>query len=190
MAIQNRDEAVKRALAKKTNSPGMCQQITRSYYDAPSAGDRDGDRDADANDGWAAEPHSARHAGDRNPPVGVPLYFMAPGRFGHRTISVADGGVNRSSDFNEKTKRYEAGVMGTGTIAEIEKAMNYKYVGWSSTITGFPIPLAPKPVRRKQRPANIRKALDALRSESKKANGSDKDLVTRSKELLLKIKPK
>lgn len=148
MTLRNREEAAQAAEAKKINREGMCQSITRGYYMGASAGDRDHDGDADAVDGWLSEPAHAKHPGDRKPPRGVPLYFRNAHKngHGHRCISVGDhNGVARSSDFDTHTKRYHAGVMGTGTIEEIERAMDLVYVGWSETITGKQIPLPPPP---------------------------------------------
>ena len=49
--MRNREEAVKAALADKKNTPRYCQLVTRTWFDAPSAGDFDGDGAADAEDG-------------------------------------------------------------------------------------------------------------------------------------------
>ena len=137
--VLSREAAARAAEKKKTNDVGMCQSVTRSYYNAPSVGDYDGDGAADAEDGWKREPSSARRT-DRNPPRGVPVSFVGGRKDnGHRAISLG-GGVIRSTDFNGSTKRFAAGTMGNGTIAEIEKAMGVTYVGWSTTISGIEIP--------------------------------------------------
>lgn len=143
MAIRNRDEAVATSMKQTRNEPGTCQMTTRGWFNAPSAGDRDGDGDADANDGWLSEPKSARHPGDRKPPKGVPLYFRNRSRpgFGHRCISRDDKGNARSTDM--LNGRYERGITGNATIAQIESAMALEYIGWSDTITGQKIPLPP-----------------------------------------------
>lgn len=188
MTIQRSSVAVERALAKKTNAVGMCQQITREYFDAPSAGDRDRDGDADAADGYYSEPSWAKHAGDRNPPEGKPLYFSKDGGAGngHRALSLKGGQV-RSSDFNSTTKRYDAGVMGTGTIAEVERAMGIKYIGWTETISGFAIPPEIKVVRNPERPQLVQDALKAIRAELRKSDVKHKHLLNEAKKLLLEI---
>lgn len=145
--VRNRDEAVVVMNKQTRNKVGTCQMVTRGWYDAPSAGDRDGDGDADANDGWLSEPPKFRHLGDRNPPKGVPLYFRnLPGKpaktaYGHRAATRSTGGNCRSTDMSNG--RYAAGVTGNATIAQIEKSMGLHYVGWSETITGQLIPLGP-----------------------------------------------
>lgn len=147
MTIRTPKQALAVANATKTNVVNTCQKVTRGYYDAPSAGDQDGDGDADAYDGWLSEPASARHTG-RTPPAGYPVSFKGGGRgHGHRAISLG-GGKARSTDFDGNTKRYRAGVLGNGTITEIERAMGVTYLGWSETIDGYPIPKdAPTPAK-------------------------------------------
>lgn len=137
MTIRTPKQALAVALGTLTNAEGFCQQVTRGYYNAPSAGDVDGDGDFDAYDGWLKEPTTARHPGDRNPPAGYPVSFR--NRHGHRAISIGGGRI-RSTDFDGIAKRYKAGVLGNGTIAEVEAAMNVVYLGWSETIDGIPIP--------------------------------------------------
>lgn len=135
--IATRAQAAKRAEASTANVPGTCQLWTRTQYGAPSAGDRDRDGDADAVDGWQSEPTAARHAGDRNPPRGVPVAFSGGSRgYGHRAISLGDGKI-RSTDMT--ATGYKAGVVGTTTISQIERSMGVSYLGWSETITGLEI---------------------------------------------------
>lgn len=146
--VYDREEAAQNALAQRTNAPGMCQQITRGWFGVPSVGDFDGDGRADAEDGWKSEPVRYRHPGDRNPPRGVPVSFLGGSRDdGHRAASLG-GGLIRSIDFDTTTKRYKAGTTGTGTIAEIERALGVTYAGWSETCDGvlIPLPAQPKPV--------------------------------------------
>lgn len=140
--VYNREQAARRAEVTTTNVPGMCQQVTRGYYDAPSAGDQDHDGDFDAYDGWLSEPESARHPGDRNPPRGTPVSFK--NRHGHRAISLGDHKI-RSTDM-DSMGRYSPGRVSTVTIDQIEAAMNVEYLGWSKTIDGIPIPVPPEPM--------------------------------------------
>jgi hypothetical protein len=141
--VRSAEEAAKLAENTFNNKPGTCQLWTRTMLDAPSAGDRDGDGDADAVDGWKSEPTSAKHK-DRNPPRGMPVAFSGGSRgFGHRAISLGDGKI-RSTDM--VGDRYVPGKVGTTTIAALERAMGITYLGWSETITGLTIPVdKPKP---------------------------------------------
>ena len=150
MTIRTALEAVAVARAKKTNVPGSCQATVRSYYQALSVGDFDGDGAADAEDGWKSEPESARRF-DKTGRVGYPASFLG-GRLdnGHRAIFVAPG-IVRSTDFNGLTKRYDPGTMGNGTVDEVARAMTapghtpVTYAGWSLTIDGQQIPAGTKP---------------------------------------------
>lgn len=157
MTIRTGSQAIEKAKGQTRNVVGTCQLNVRTWFNAPSAGDQDGDGDADAVDGWKSEPLSARHYGDRNPPRGRPLAFKG-GRlgYGHRALS----GVNSVFSTDMYNNRYRAGytsrVTGTSTsdaIAKIEAAMGVTYVGWSDTIDGQPIPKeAPVLVRPKRTP--------------------------------------
>lgn len=148
MAIRTSNQAIDAALKDTKNKPGTCQMTVRNWFNAPSAGDRDGDGDADAVDGWLSEPKTARHPGDRNPPPGRPLAFSGGSKgYGHRALSLP-GGKIRSTDMDGD--RYKSGVVGTvSSIKALEKAMGIKYLGWSETITRHKIhdsPVAkPKP---------------------------------------------
>lgn len=154
MTINTSKQALVEAEGTTQNVPGECQRVTRGWFNAPSAGDQDGDGDADAKDGWLSEPLRARHVGDRTPPAGKPLYFEKDnGRgFGHRCISKG-GSATRSTDMSHG--RYDKGTTGDASIAEIERAMGVKYIGWSETIDGYEIP--PEPVKPK---TNVQKFLE------------------------------
>lgn len=183
MTIQTREVALERARKKKTNVPGTCQKVTRDYYDAPSAGDQDNDKDADANDGWLSEPEWAKHPGDRKPPAGYPLYFKnktSKGN-GHRSISLPKFRT-RSTDFNGATKKWNKGKMGSGTIEEVEKAMSLVYVGWSETITGLKIPSEEPFVQEPNvEPENfIAGAVKLLQQNQESKDGKHKRLVAQA----------
>lgn len=137
--VRSREAAWATAQTQTSNDPGTCQLVTRNWFDAPSAGDRDRDGDADAVDGWVSEPTSARHPGDRNPPLGVPLAFSGGRRgFGHRMISGGPYHKGRSTDMRDGV--YVSGATGYASIEDIERQMGLNYLGWSETITGIPIP--------------------------------------------------
>lgn len=143
MTIRTSKQALEAARGQTHNVVGTCQLTVRSWFNAPSAGDQDGDGDADAVDGWKSEPNFARHT-DRNPPPGKPIAFKGGRRgFGHRALSAVDSVFSTDMSNN----RYKAGVTSrvTGTsvsdaIAKIERAMGVTYVGWSDTIDGYVIP--------------------------------------------------
>lgn len=141
MAINDREQAARRAEASTTNEPNGCQAWTRGIFNAPSVGDFDGDGRADAEDGWKSEPVKYRHPGDRNPPRGVPVSYLGGSHDdGHRAISLGNGMI-RSTD---------AG--GRGRIATVrldwpERVWGLKYAGWSETIDGQLIPLPAPPAK-------------------------------------------
>jgi hypothetical protein len=153
-------------------------------FGAPSAGDRDNDKDADAVDGWLSEPYAHRHPGDRNPPRGVPVAWSG-GRngYGHRAVSLGNGMV-RSTDAPTR------GRVGTVHISWFEKNWGLKYLGWSSTITGEVIPMPPPP-EPPSRGARVDDSLQKLRrAERKAADGSRREtLLGRAINVLKKIKP-
>jgi hypothetical protein len=141
--VFSREQAVQRALAARTNSPGTCQLWTRGILGAPSVGDFDGDGDADAVDGWKREPLSARHT-DRKPPAGTPVAWSG-GRngYGHRAISL--GPVNGVYKIRS-TDAPVSGRVGTVDLDWVERNWGLKYLGWTDTISGIPIPYdKPKP---------------------------------------------
>lgn len=143
--IRTRKQAMTFARAQTRNNPGTCQLNVRTWFNAPSAGDQDGDGDADAVDGWLSEPQWARHAGDRNPPEGVPLAFHGGSRgFGHRALAMRNGVQSTDMAGNRFLAGATSLVTGTtvsSAIAQIERSMNVSYTGWSETIDGFKIPV-------------------------------------------------
>jgi len=186
--VRNREEAARAAEATKTNAVGMCQAVTRGYFLAPSVGDFDGDSAADAEDGWKREPAWAKHS-DRRPPRGTPVSFLGGSRDnGHRAISLGDG-VIRSTDFDSRTKRFRAGVVGNGTIEEVARAMGVTYAGWSETISGVKIPVPPKPEM--TRGGKVDEALERLaKAERRAKEGTERDtLLDRSIRVLKRIQP-
>lgn len=176
--VHNREQAAQSAEKSNTNVPGTCQLWTRNRFLAPSAGDRDGDGDADAVDGWKSEPVSARHEGDKNPPRGVPVAWSGGSSgFGHRAVSLG-GGKIRSTDMSDTGGRYQKGNVGTATIDQITNAMNITYLGWTETITGQRIPLAPKPAPKPKVPTRVSKSRDYLEKAMIRANRKAKTAKT------------
>jgi hypothetical protein len=139
----NREQAAKRAEANNTNLHYLCQKWTRQIFGAPAVGDVDGDRDADAVDGWKSEPEEFRHFGDRNPPRGVPVAWGGGAKgFGHRAVSLGNRKI-RSIDINGK--------VGTVDLSWFERNWGLKYLGWSETMSGLYIPkpvVAPAPTKK------------------------------------------
>lgn len=164
--VNSREQAAKLAEKSIKNTPGTCQLWTRTQFGAPSAGDRDRDGDADAVDGWKSEPEASRHS-DRNPPRGVPVAWSGGSKgYGHRAISLGNGLI-RSTDAGGR------GYVATVPLEWVERNWGMKYLGWSDTITGIPIPNdnpAPKPIPGKK--PSRGKAVDAALETLKKAKGS------------------
>lgn len=137
--VATREEAAARALAAvgDANVPDTCQMWTRGIFDAPSAGDQDGDRDFDAVDGWLAEPLDARHPGDRNPPDGVPVSWRGgTNGHGHRAVAVwVDDNIRVVS-----TDAPIRGRIGVVDLGWFETNWGLQYLGWSDSITGLLIP--------------------------------------------------
>lgn len=154
--VRNREEAVAAALADKTNVPRYCQLETRLWFDAPSAGDVDGDGAADAEDGWKREPVSARRY-DRNPPAGVPVTWLGGSQDnGHRAISLGNGMI-RSTDAGG------SGIIASVPLSFVEKNWGMAYAGWSTTINGYEIPLPPAaPAPKPKEPTRVSKARKLL----------------------------
>jgi hypothetical protein len=144
MTIRTGSQAIAAAKGQTRNVPGTCQRTVRTWFNAPSAGDQDGDGDADAVDGWKSEPLAFRHPGDRNPPPGRPLAFKGgKNGYGHRALSAVDSVFSTDMYGNRYKAGYTSRVTGTSTsdaIAKIERSMGVTYLGWSDTIDGYPIP--------------------------------------------------
>lgn len=186
--VRSTVEAVKKANTfTRVPRVGICQLWTRELYEAPSVGDVDHDRDADAVDGWKYEPEKYCVYGDRNVPEGLPLFFRNRGRngFGHRCISRGNGHGGRgnqlrSTDFLDG--RYAAYHVGNGTIEQIEQQMNLEYVGYSKSISGIliPTPPAPGPTRLQQFHAGRpRLDVELLDDAIAKANRKDEQLIVK-----------
>lgn len=172
--INTPSQAIVEALAQDTNRPGMCQQVTREWYNAPSAGDVDKDGDFDAVDGWLKEPVEARHPNDRTPRIGYPVsYVGGTNGHGHRALYLGNGLI-RSTDLPF------LGETGTVSINQPELRWGLRYVGWSETIDGLSIPTDADvdPERKEPRKGTkLYKALEKLRdarNEAKKKGQTEK----------------
>lgn len=136
--MRTRLQALAEANKQNTGKTGMCQFITRTWFDAPSVGDFDGDGASDAEDGWKKEPLWARRL-DRHPMLGSPVAYLGGSNDnGHRAI-YAGKGMIRGIDSPTK------GRIGTVPLDWPEKNWGLKYAGWSLTMDGIEIPADPKP---------------------------------------------
>lgn len=128
MAILTAGQAAAKAEAAvgKHCVPRTCLLWVRTLYNAPG-----GPPTAWA--GWKLT--KDRHTGDRNPPVGVPVWFS--GNFtspaGHVAESIGGGQVV-STDWPH------TGLIGRTTIDQIETEWKHRYLGWSGDIDGVSIP--------------------------------------------------
>lgn len=100
---------------------GYCQKFVRMAFGAPGGY-------ASAIDAWYGA--RMKHAGDRNPPSGVPVYFT-PGSNGLGHVALHTGGGRVIS-----TDYPVGGIIGTGTIAGIERDWGRRYLGWTGDING------------------------------------------------------
>lgn len=165
--MRNREQAARAAEATVHNVPGFCQGQVSIWFDAPVAGDYDGDGAADAEDGWKKEPLKYRHT-SKDAPRGVPGAALGGSHDnGHRFISLG-GGIWRSTDFNGTTNRYERGICGNGTVDQICNAMGVVWAGWSETMNGVLIPMPPPP----SRGAGVDKALAEAKTVRKRLNNA------------------
>src|SRR6478609_1572093 len=140
----NREQVAQRALASTTNVPNTCQLWSREKAGAPSVGDFDGDRAADAEDGWKQEPAKYKHPGDRRPPRGTSVYWTGGSNDnGHAAVSLGPNSAGvymiRSTDAGGR------GRVATVPLSWVEQNWGLTYAGWSETKSGWYIPLAPKP---------------------------------------------
>lgn len=112
---------------------GMCARFSRECAEFGALGDFDGDGDADAVDMWKAS--TSRHEGDRNPPLGVFVFWAGGSKgHGHVTPTVDVGGVVRSTDWPI------SGRVSTTTIDTIGREWpSMQYLGWTDEPYGNPI---------------------------------------------------
>lgn len=172
--INTPSEAIAEAMAQETNDVGMCQQVTRGWFNANSAGDRDLDGDADAVDGWLSEPVDARHPNDRTPRIGFPVSWAGGAKgHGHRALYIGNGLI-RSTDAPF------AGRVDTVKLGFPEERWGLRYLGWSETITGLKIPAdaVVDPEKREPRKGTkLYKALQRIRkarNEAKRKGQTEK----------------
>jgi hypothetical protein len=127
MVASSGSEAIGNARRYQSCKVGYCLQYVRTWLEI-------GSRDPSAIAAWSNA--GGKHAGDRNAPLGAPMFYSG-GRYGH--IVIAGGDVNgkqiiRSTD-----------VPGSGRVSSVdigycERNWNYRYLGWTETLNGVTIP--------------------------------------------------
>ncbi|WP_198410830.1 hypothetical protein [Microbacterium halophytorum] len=111
---------------------GAClYYVWQAYAQAGAAGLANGDYQT-ATAGWYGSP--GKHAGDRNPPAGVPVWWgpKAGSDAGDVVISLGGGRV-------VATDYPKYGEVGVCTIDQREAQIGRPYFGWTETILGAPI---------------------------------------------------
>lgn len=127
----SREQVARNASQVKTYDVGMCARFSRECAGFGALGDFDNDGDADAVDMWKASTN--RHEGDRNPPLGVFVFWSGGSKgHGHAAISLGNGQV-RSTD------RPLSGLVGTVPLGSIGPAWGMTYLGWTDEPYGNPI---------------------------------------------------
>jgi hypothetical protein len=117
--------AVSNARQYRTYPPGYCLRFVRQEAW------KIGGLYASAIDAWWGA--VKRHPGDRNPPLGAPMFYEG-GRYGHIVINTGQG-VMRSTDCRT-----------SGNVSEADQdwpVQNWgqRYLGWSEDLNGVDLPL-------------------------------------------------
>lgn len=122
---RNPADALARFNAQTTNAVGMCLRETRVAYNIPGGV-------PDASTSWRQA--IGRHAGDRNPPIGAPVFWTGGSR-GHGHIAIfAGNGMCRSTDAAGN------GRMGTVGLDWPDRTWRTPYAGWAEGFNGVRIP--------------------------------------------------
>lgn len=129
----SREQVARNALKVTSYATGMCARFSRSVAGFAALGDFDGDGDADAVDMLKATRDF--HAGDRNPPLGV-LVFWSGGANGHGHVAptIDDRGTVRSTDW---PRAGQVNNVGLDTLSRAWPSL--KYEGWTDAPYGNPI---------------------------------------------------
>jgi TP901 family phage tail tape measure protein len=99
----------------------LCQKFVRMALGAPGAASG-----STAIGAWGAA--RFKHRGDRNPPVGTPVYFSG-GSAGHAALSTGHGNII-STDWPH------GNTVGRTNISSIERHWGKHYLGWTEDING------------------------------------------------------
>lgn len=147
MATLNGPAAASRMLAMKRNTFAACLYHTWEAYGFPNTvGKSPGRSFATAMDSYNYT--TRRHAGDWNPPVGVPVWFgVSPSRTdinkyaGDVGISVG-GGKAVFTDFADSGGVHNTYV-GVMTLQDRAREIDRPYLGWTEDFGGNPIAFTP-----------------------------------------------
>lgn len=121
-------QAISWAKGRATYATRMCLQFVRLAFGLAA-------RYPDAATAWREAKY--RHAGDKNPPAGVPVFWTGT-KNGHVAMSLG-GGLVRSTDVPAKGK------VGNVSIATLTARWGMTYVGWAEDLNGVRVYTAPKP---------------------------------------------
>lgn len=182
-----RSQVAARARASKFYATRMCMQWTRLMAGQDAVGDYDGDKAADAEDGWKSS--TTKHPGDRKPPEGTMVFYGAGSSDnGHAAISLGPdlGGLY----WIRSTDGAGTGINGTVPLNYPEVKWNMPYLGWTDGIGDEQIiddtPKPPVPPVKKTRGSMIDGALRKLRKAEGK--GKRKKAINTAIEALESIK--
>jgi hypothetical protein len=126
MVAGSGDAAVANGRKVSTYDSGMCQMFVRSQcWQVPSLY-------GSAIEAWNGA--REKHPGDRNPPMGAPVYYRG-GNYGHAVIFVGSGDM-RSTDCQT------AYAVSDTDLSWPERAWGYEYLGWTGDINGVDLPLS------------------------------------------------
>lgn len=127
MTAASGDKAVSNGRAVKTYDTGMCLKYVRDpCWRVPSLY-------GDAYSAWLGS--TKKHAGDRNPPNGAPVFYSGGSHgYGHAVIYV--GGNMRSTD------NPSSGKVGETDLDWPVRAWGMKYLGWTGDLNGVSLPLS------------------------------------------------
>lgn len=167
--VYTRSQVVARANASLSYPTRMCMQWTRMMVGMGAIGDFDGDRAADAEDGWKSS--TTKHPGDRKPPAGTMVFYGGGSQDnGHAAISL---GPDRDGRYLIRTTDGNgAGKNGTRFLDYPEKSWGMPYLGWTEGIGDEVIVNDLEPPR--PRPVTRGKYVDAAIRKLKKVDGGPK----------------
>lgn len=166
-----RSQVAARARASTHYATRMCMQWTRLMAGQEAVGDFDGDKAADAEDGWKSS--TSKHPGDRKPPEGTMVFYGGGSSDnGHAAISL--GPDSQDIYWIRSTDGKGTGINGTVPLNYPEVKWNMPYLGWTEGIGDARIvddskPPAPKMTRGPEVDASLRK-LKRVRATKGRAN--------------------
>lgn len=120
---------------------GWCQKwVVTEIFQSGGVGDWDGDRAADAEDGWKAAKRRVATTNAASVPAGYPIYFLGGGSdHGHAAVSAGNGDMY-------STDRPYTGRIGKVPIKSVERPWGVKFAGYVITDGNGNTFTDPKPV--------------------------------------------